>query len=60
MLFEGARDLQTAFMAFGFRGTDEEILKAASDKTLPKYLPIFEKVISDTTLKNVENIVHDI
>ena len=50
MFFEGARDLQTAFMAFGFRGSDEEILKAASEKTLPKYLPIFEKVISDTIL----------
>lgn len=46
MLYEGTRDFLMAFMSYGFQGY-EPVLEAAKAKQLPKYLPIFEKVLKD-------------
>ena len=51
MLFEGTRDfIMAAFyplkaQVFGFTKTDEEILESARNTSIPKYLPVYEKVI---------------
>ena len=50
MYFEGARDFQTAFMGIGFIDK-QTVLKDAKEKTLPKYLPVFEKVCIDVNLR---------
>lgn len=45
MLTEGALDFMSPFIALGF-GDDEAALKGIREKTLPRYLPVFEKVLS--------------
>lgn len=44
MLFEGTRDFMTKFYAFGF-ANDAKIKDELDGKVLPKYLPIFNKVL---------------
>lgn len=43
-LFEGSRDFLSFFMDYGFAGY-KDYLDKAKENALPKYLPIFEKVV---------------
>ncbi|KAK3610763.1 hypothetical protein CHS0354_028162 [Potamilus streckersoni] len=45
LYFEGSRDFQNAFMPIGFSEKDV-VLKSVKENTLPRYLPIYEKVLS--------------
>ncbi|XP_070572824.1 glutathione S-transferase alpha-4-like [Ptychodera flava] len=45
ILAEGARDFQSSFYGIGFR-SDEETLAKIKSTVLPRYLPIFEKILS--------------
>ena len=46
MLYEGSRDFMGAFMSYGFQPYDA-VLSAAKDKHLPKYLPVYERVLKE-------------
>jgi glutathione S-transferase len=46
MLYEGTRDFQATFVAYGFQGY-EPVLEAAKTKAIPKYLPVYEKVLKE-------------
>ncbi len=43
MLYDGAKDCSAGFMAIGFAGTFEQ-RKPSLQKSMDKYLPLFEKV----------------
>ena len=43
--FEGTRDFLSPYIPMGFMSTEEAILKGIQEKTSPKYLPIFERVM---------------
>ncbi|GFO20595.1 glutathione s-transferase-like protein [Plakobranchus ocellatus] len=43
MLFEGGRDFFTPILAVGFR-PEADVLAEVKSKSLPKYMPLFEKV----------------
>ena len=44
MVSEGGRDFMTPFLPIGFK-PEADVLADAKKKTLPKYMPLFEKVI---------------
>lgn len=46
MYFEGTRDFQLGFLGFGFL-TEAEVITSLKEQKLPRYLPVFEKVIKD-------------
>jgi len=46
MLSEGGRDFNNFFMGFGF-GDDKVIIGKLKSETFPRYLPIFEKILSN-------------
>ncbi len=43
MLYEGARDFVNSFMAYGFAGWDDYLVRAKT--SLSKFLPIFENAL---------------
>ncbi|GFS22373.1 glutathione S-transferase alpha [Elysia marginata] len=43
MLYEGGRDFLTPFLPMVFK-SEADVLAGAKEKTLPKYMPLFEKV----------------
>ena len=45
-LFEGTRDLNMTFMPYGFQGW-EEVLDKARKVDLPKYLPVYNRVLKE-------------
>nr|QVK45602.1 glutathione S transferase [Brachionus paranguensis] len=45
ILYEGSRDFNSAFMSYGFVGFTE-VLDKAKATTMPKYLPIFNSMLS--------------
>ena len=44
MVSEGGRDFMTPFLPIGFK-PEADVLADAKKKALPKYMPLFEKVI---------------
>ncbi|XP_006816610.2 glutathione S-transferase 3-like [Saccoglossus kowalevskii] len=49
VLYEGAKDFLFSFMSFGFYGDDEKVMENIKSKTLPRYLPIFERLLSESS-----------
>lgn len=47
-MFEGSRDFLGAFMRYGFEGY-QEVLDNAKKTAMPRYMPVFEKVIRQRT-----------
>ena len=45
MLYEGGRDFHGKFSGIGFTTSKEIGLPPVAEKWIPKYLPIYEKVI---------------
>jgi hypothetical protein len=43
ILFEGSRDFRGAFAVYAFQGY-KEVLENIKANSLPRYLPVFEKV----------------
>jgi glutathione S-transferase len=50
-LYEGTRDFNSAFISYGFLGWNE-VLDKAKVTTLPKYLPVYERVLQENKASN--------